>query len=111
MGNYILLEVGLFLNYQPVRPRPVFRGELKEAGGLYLPRIHASRSLGVAILCCEADQLYFGSIVMNECTFWHLETVMKKGAVVLRHSKKPWPPGKKKPAVERYSVDRQVCSL
>jgi len=48
---------------------------------------------------------------MSECTFWHLETVMKKVAVVVRHSKKPLPPGKKKPAVERYSVDRQVCSL
>ena len=34
-----------------------------------------------------------------QCTFWHVETVMKKVAVVLRHSKKPCPQGKKKPAV------------
>jgi hypothetical protein len=38
-------------------------------------------------------------MVMNECTFWHLETVMKKVAVVLGNSKQPLRRGKKKPAV------------
>jgi hypothetical protein len=47
---------------------------------------------------------------MNECTFWHLETVMKKVAVVLGNSKQPLRRGKKKPGVERYSVDRQLGS-
>ena len=48
VGNYILLEVGLFLNYQPVRPRRVFRGELKEA---LLRTLNQSRLLikGVAV--------------------------------------------------------------
>jgi hypothetical protein len=36
---------------------------------------------------------------MNECTFWHVETVMKKVAVVLGHSKQPLRRGKKKSAV------------
>jgi hypothetical protein len=36
---------------------------------------------------------------MNECTFWHLETVMKKVAVVLGNSKQPLRRVKKKPAV------------
>jgi hypothetical protein len=45
-----------------------------------------------------------GPIIFREnadfqCTFWHVETVMKKVAVVLGHSKKPLPPGKNKPAV------------
>jgi hypothetical protein len=34
-----------------------------------------------------------------ECTFWHVETLMKKVAVVLRQSKKPLRRGKKKPGV------------
>ena len=38
------------VNYQPESPRPVFRGELKEASFNSVPRIHASRSLGVAVL-------------------------------------------------------------
>jgi hypothetical protein len=41
---------GYIFNYQPESPRRVFRGELKEALAPYLPRIHASRSLGVAVL-------------------------------------------------------------
>jgi hypothetical protein len=49
-------------------------------------------------------QVPSGAIIFPEhpdvqCTFWHVETVMKKVAVVLRHSKKPWRQGKKKPAV------------
>ena len=36
---------------------------------------------------------------MNECTFGHVETVMKKVAVVLGHSKQPLRRGKKKSAV------------
>jgi len=111
VGNYILLEVGLFLNYQAVRPRRVFRGELKEG-----PRPPYPES--ITPLDERRGGPWLGSwpIIFPEhpdfqCTFWHVETVMKKVAVVLRHSKKPLPPAKKKPAVERYSVDRQVCSL
>ena len=32
---------------------------------------------------------------MNECTFWHVETVMKKVTVVLGHSKQPLRRGKR----------------
>src|SRR4028119_2142648 len=111
VGNYILLEVGLFLNYQPGSPRRVFRGELKEA-----PRPPYPES--ITPLDERRGGPWLGSwpIIFPEhpdfqCTFWHVETVMKKVAMVLRHSKKPLPPAKKKPAVERYSVDRQVGSL
>ncbi len=38
------------INYQPVRPGRVFRGELKEGFFAFVPRINgASRSLGVAV--------------------------------------------------------------
>jgi hypothetical protein len=47
----------------------------------------------------DRARVYFGSILMNESSFWHVETVMKKVAVVLRQSKKPLRRGKKKPAV------------
>jgi hypothetical protein len=36
---------------------------------------------------------------MNECTFWHVETVIKKVGVVLGNSKQPLRRGKKKSAV------------
>jgi hypothetical protein len=36
---------------------------------------------------------------MNEGTFWQVETVMKKMAVVLGNSKQPLRRGKKQPAV------------
>jgi hypothetical protein len=109
VGNYILLEVGLFLNYQAVRPRRVFRGKLKEAPQPPYPE-------SITPLDERRGGPWLGSwpIIFPEhpdfqCTFWHVETVMKKVAVVLRHSKKPLPPAKKKPAVERYDLDRQVC--
>ena len=40
--------------------------------------------------------LAIGPIIFREhpdfqCTFWHVETVMKKVAVLLGHSKKPLP--------------------
>ena len=43
--------------------------------------------------------IIFGENADFQCTFGHVETVMKKVAVVLGHSKKPLPPGKNKPAV------------
>jgi len=53
---------------------------------------------GVAVPGTERGN-YISGAPDVQCTFWHLEIVMKKVAVVLRHSKKPLRQGKKKPAV------------
>jgi len=45
------------------------------------------------------EQIIFPEHRDFECTFWHVETVINKMAVVLPHSKKPLPRGKKKPAL------------
>jgi hypothetical protein len=79
------------VNYQPVGPRPVFRGELKEAFFASVPRIHASRSLGVAVQSWRLGPIIFREYADFQCTLWHVETVMKKVAVVLGNSKKPLP--------------------
>jgi len=99
------------INYQPVRPRRVFKGELKEALGGSSYR----ESTPLDLSGWRFSLLAIGLIIFREhgdfeCTFWHLETVMKKVAVVLGNSKQPLRRGKKKPGVERYSVDRQLCS-
>ena len=90
---------GYIFNYQPVRPRRVFRGELNEALASYLPRIHASGSKAWRSSLLAREPIIFREHPDFQCTFWHVETVMKKVAVVLRHSKKPCPQGKKEPAV------------
>jgi hypothetical protein len=54
---------------------------------------------GVAVSLLAREPIIFREHPDFQCTFWHVETVMKKVAVVLRHSKKPCPRGKKKPAV------------
>jgi hypothetical protein len=72
--------------------------ELKEALAPYLPLIHASRSKAWRFQV-PSGAIIFGEHPDVQCTFWHVETVMKKVAVVLGHSKKPLRPGKKKPAV------------
>jgi hypothetical protein len=75
------------------------RGELKEAlGG---PPYPESTPLD---LSGWRFQVPSGAIIFREhpdfqCTFWHVETVMKKVAVFLPHSKKPLLRGKKKPGV------------
>ena len=88
------------INYQQVRARRVFKGELKEAlGEPSYPESTPLAHPGGGPICWIAGSLYFGSIVMNECTFWHVETVMKKVGVVLGNSKQPLRRGKKKSAV------------
>src|SRR6476661_4402956 len=83
---------GYIFSYQPVRPRRVFRGELNEALASYLPRInHASGSKAWRFSLLAREPIIFREHPDFQCTFWHVETVMKKVAVVLRHSKKPCP--------------------
>ena len=105
-----MLEVGLFLNYQAVRPRRVFRRELKEA-----PRPPYPES--ITPLDERRGGPWLGSwpIIFPEhpdfqCTFWHVETVMKKVAVVLLHSKKTLASREKEACGITVRVDRQVCS-
>ena len=64
----------------------------------YLPRIHASRWKAWRFQV-PSGAIIFGEHPHVQCTFWHVETVMKKVAVVLRQSKKPLGQGKNKPAV------------
>ena len=88
------------INYPPVRPRRVFRAELKEAlGGPSYPE-----STPLDLSGWQSSLLAIGLIIFREhrdfeCSFSHLETVMKKVAVVLGNSKQPLRRGKKKPGV------------
>ena len=58
-------RTGYIFNYQPVRPRGVFRGELKQAFLALLtpnPRLWIAR--GGGSLCWLANQLDFGSVLI-----------------------------------------------
>ena len=88
------------INYQPVRARRVFKGELKEALGE--PSYPESTPLDLS--GWRFSLLAIGLIIFwehrdFECTFSHVETVMKKVGVVLGNSKQPLRRGKKKSAV------------
>ena len=69
------------------------------AWGTFVPRIHASRSKAWRSSLLAIGRIIFREHRDFECTFWHVETLMKKVAVVVGHSKQPWRRGKKKPAV------------
>jgi len=82
------------INYERVRARRVFKGELKEALGepSYPESTPLAQRRGGGLIMFREHRNF-------ECTFWHVETVMKKVAVVLGHSKQPLRRGKKKPGV------------
>jgi len=87
-------------NYQPVRPRRVFRGELKEAlGGSSYPESTPLDHSGWRFSLLAIGLIIFREHRDFECTFWHVETVRKKVAVVVGHLKQPSRRGKKKPGV------------
>jgi hypothetical protein len=72
------------INYQQVRARRVFRRKLKEALGE--PSYPESTPLDLS--GWRSSLLAIGLIIFREdrdfeCTFWHVETVMKKVPVVL----------------------------
>ena len=83
-----------------VRARRVFRGELKEAlGEPSYPESTPLDHSGWRYCLLAIGLIIFSEHRGFECTFWHVETVMKKMAVVLGNSKQPLRRWKKKPAV------------
>ena len=87
------------INYESVRARRVFKGVLKAALGE--PSYPEATPLDLSgwRFQVPSGAIIFGENPDFQCTFWHVETVMKKVAVVLCHSRKPLPRRKKKPAV------------
>ena len=88
------------INYESVRARRVFKGKLKEALGE--PSYPEATRLDLS--GWRSSLWAIGLIIFRqhrdfECTFWDVEIVMKKVAVVLGNSKQPLRRGKKKPGV------------